>query len=293
MLKIIEKTKIWFTISLTIIIIGLAFTFVKGLNYSIDFAGGTLLDVNMEKDFNKPDADVIVQKYIPDAETKKVKDSKTIELEIRSKSVSTEKVNEMVSELKQKFNIKSKDPLTSQESLGASVTSESRQKALISVIVASVAMLLYVGIRFEFKFGAAAIIALIHDVLITLGVYAVFQIPVGSSFIAAILTIIGYSINDTIVVFDRIRENQRKMRKNPQEVADISITQTMTRSINTVLTTLCTIVAVNIFVPAVRDFSMPLIIGIISGCYSSIFIASPLWVIFKNMGKKNAAVKVH
>lgn len=293
MLKIIEKTKIWFTISLMIIIIGLAFTFVKGLNYSIDFAGGTLLDVNMEKDFNKPDADAIVQKYIPDAETKKVKDSKTIELEIRSKSVSTEKVNEMVSELKQKFNIKTKNPLTSQESLGASVTSESRQKALISVIVASLAMLLYVGIRFEFKFGVAAIIALIHDVLITLGVYAVFQIPVGSSFIAAILTIIGYSINDTIVVFDRIRENQRKMRKNPQEVADISITQTMSRSINTVLTTLFTIVAVNIFVPAVRDFSMPLIIGIISGCYSSIFIASPLWVIFKNMGKKTAAAKVH
>lgn len=199
----------------------------------------------------------------------------------------------MVSEVKQKFNLKEKNSLTSQESIGASVTSEARRKALIAVIIASLAMLLYVGIRFEFKFGIAAIIALIHDVLITLGVYAVFQIPVGSNLIAAILTIIGYSINDTIVVFDRIRENQRKMRKSPQEIADISITQTMARSINTVLTTLFTIVAVNIFVPAVRDFAIPLIIGIISGCYSSIFIASPLWVIFKNMGKKTAAAKVH
>lgn len=293
MLKVIEKTKIWFAISLTIIIIGLIFGIVKGFNYSTDFAGGTLIDINMEKDFIKSNANAIVKKYIPDAETKKVKDSKTIELEIRSKSVSTEKVNEMVSEVKQKFNLKEKNSLTSQESIGALVTSEARRKALIAVIIASLAMLLYVGIRFEFKFGIAAIIALIHDVLITLGVYAVFQIPVGSNLIAAILTIIGYSINDTIVVFDRIRENQRKMRKSPQEIADISITQTMARSINTVLTTLFTIVAVNIFVPAVRDFAIPLIIGIISGCYSSIFIASPLWVIFKNMGKKTAAAKVH
>lgn len=293
MLKVIEKTKIWFTISLTIIIIGLVFALVKGFNYSTDFAGGTLIDINMEKDFSKSDADAIIKKYIPDAETKKVKDSKTIGLEIRSKSVSTEKVNEMVNAVKQKFSLKEKNPLTSQESIGASVTSEARRRAFIAVIIASLAMLLYVGIRFEFKFGVAAIIALIHDVLITLGVYAVFQIPVGSNLIAAILTIIGYSINDTIVVFDRIRENQRKMRKSPQELADISITQTMARSINTVITTLFTIVAVNIFVPAVRDFSIPLIIGIVSGCYSSIFIASPFWVIFKNMGKKTAAAKVH
>lgn len=108
MLKVIEKTKIWFAISLTIIIIGLIFGIVKGFNYSTDFAGGTLIDINMEKDFIKSDADAIVKKYIPDAETKKVKDSKTIELEIRSKSVSTEKVNEMVSEVKQKFNLKEK-----------------------------------------------------------------------------------------------------------------------------------------------------------------------------------------
>ncbi len=153
-------------------------------------------------------------------------------------------------------------------------------------------MLIYVGMRFEFRFGAAAILALVHDVLITLSVYAIFQIPVNSPFIAAILTIIGYSINDTIVIFDRIRENQKNMRrKSIEEVANISITQTMRRSINTSLTTLITIVCVYIFVPTVRDFSFPLIIGIATGTYSSIFIASPIWVLLKKKNKKvNAKV---
>ena len=153
-------------------------------------------------------------------------------------------------------------------------------------------MLIYIAIRFEFKFGMAAILALVHDVLITLAVYAIFDIPVNNSFIAAMLTIVGYSINDTIVVFDRIRENSKKMRRStPTEIANTSINKTLARTINTSLTTLIIIGAVNIFVPTVREFSFPLLVGIAAGAYSSIFIASPIWVLLQKRKPKNKNVK--
>jgi len=286
MLKIIEKTKLWIAISLIIIIIGAGFAFTRGFNIGIDFKGGTKIAVDMGGKFDKEKADSIVKKYDAAASTNTADET---EYEIKSGSITTDQISSMFSDLKKEFNLKD-SALLSQDFIGESVGAETRQKALWAVIIATICMLIYVGIRFEFKFGTAAIIALVHDVLITLAVYAVFSIPLNLSFIAAMLTIIGYSINDTIVVFDRIRENLKKTRKPDfAEVANISITQTLTRSIYTVLTTLFTIIAVNVFVPTVREFTMPLIIGIISGCYSSIFIAAPLWVIFKS--KKKAAVK--
>ncbi|WP_305085942.1 protein translocase subunit SecF, partial [uncultured Clostridium sp.] len=161
-----------------------------------------------------------------------------------------------------------------------------------SVLVACIAMLFYIAIRFEFNFGVAAIVALVHDVLITLAFYAIFNIPVNNSFIAAMLTIVGYSINDTIVIFDRIRENRHSMRRStPAEIANTSINKTLARSINTSLTTLIIIGAVNIFVPTVREFSLPLLIGIAAGAYSSIFIASPVWVLLQKRNPKNKKIK--
>lgn len=282
MLKIIEKTKLWFSISIIIIIIGLGFTFTRGLNIGIDFKGGTLVSIDMGAKFDKEKADVIVKKYDPTATSNTANET---EYDIKSGELTPEKVSDLFAELKKEFNLKD-NALISQDFIGGSVGNETRQKAIYSVIIATLAMLLYVGIRFEFKFGISAILALVHDILVTLAVYAVFYIPINASFIAACLTIIGYSINDTIVVFDRIRENTKKTRKPDfSSIANISITQTMTRSLYTVGTTLFTIVAVNVFVPTVREFTAPLIIGIISGCYSSIFIASPLWVIFKTKKK--------
>ncbi|SHI65119.1 preprotein translocase subunit SecF [Clostridium amylolyticum] len=288
MLKIIEKTKLWFSASLIVILIGMGFIATKGLNFGIDFKGGTQLVIEMGKDFQKPEVDEIIKKYDTSALTNKIENTK---IEIKSNSLTDENSKKMLEELKQKYNLNEKF-IESQDYIGSSIGKESTNKAYIALLVAVAFMLLYVGLRFEFKFGAAAILALVHDVLITLSVYAIFQIPVNSPFIAAILTIIGYSINDTIVIFDRIRENQKNMRrKSIEEVANISITQTMRRSINTSLTTLITIVAVYIFVPTVRDFSFPLIIGIATGTYSSIFIASPIWVLLKKKNKKvNAKV---
>lgn len=288
MLKIIEKTWLWFTISSVIIIAGLVGLAVRGLDYGIDFKGGTIIRVDMEKDFNKSDIDTIINKYDSQALTNKsTPEGKTApELEIKSNNLTGEEIANMFKEIKDKYSLKDTD-LISQDTVGASIGKELKQKAAIALIIATIAMLIYIGIRFEFNFGVAAIISLVHDVLITLGVYALFKVPVDSAFIAAMLTVIGYSINDTIVVFDRIRENQKYMRKNNyDELANASITQTMTRSINTVLTVLVTITAVYIFVPSVRNFAFPLIIGIASGCYSSIFIASPLWVLLKKRSKK-------
>jgi preprotein translocase subunit SecF len=144
-------------------------------------------------------------------------------------------------------------------------------------------MLIYITFRFEFKSAVAAILALVHDVMMVISLYAILRIPVDSTFIAVILTIVGYSINDTIVVFDRIRENLRFMKKTPfNDVANLSIIQTIARSINTSLTTLITIIALFLFGgETIRDFTLALIVGIASGTYSSIFIASPLWAMWR------------
>lgn len=284
MLKIVEKKKIWFTISILIIAIGLGFMFTKGMNFGIDFKGGTQVVIDMGKDFNKADVDKIVNEYAKDAVTNTVNGT---QLEIKARELNTTQVDEMFKALKEKYDLK-EDALVSQNEIGASVGKELTRNAIIAVAIAVFCMLIYVIIRFEFSYGVAAIIALLHDVLITISVYAVFGITINTPFIAAILTIVGYSINDTIVIFDRIRENKKKLRgKSPEEVADISITQTMSRSINTTLTTLVTIVCVYIFVPTVRDFAFPLIVGIASGACSSIFIASPIWCIITNHQKKN------
>ena len=148
-------------------------------------------------------------------------------------------------------------------------------------------MLIYIAIRFEVLSGVAAVMALIHDVLIMLSVYVIFKIPVNSSFVAAILTILGYSINATIVVFDRVRENQRLMRKEPfQNVVNTSIWQSMGRSINTTITTLVTIVLLYFMgVDAIKEFALPIIVGVLSGFYSSVFLSGNFWIMLKKARK--------
>lgn len=295
MLKIIERTKIWFAISLSIIILGIGFMVYRGvttgrpLNFGMDFVGGTDVQINIGKAFGKEDIEKIVSKYVSDGVITKIDGNKGVE--IRSGKMTDAEQTKVFNDIKKKYNLKAKGP-NSAERISGSVGKELEQKAIYALIVANVLMLLYIGWRFEFKFGAAALISLLHDVLITLAFYSIFNRPVNSPFIAGMLTVIGYSINDTIVVFDRIRENQRKSRRmSNTELADVSITQTMTRSIYTVLTVVIAVTCVHVFVPTIREFTEPLLVGIISGCYSSIFIASPLWVIFKNKSDKKKAVK--
>ena len=288
MFKVIEKTKIWFSISLAIILVGIVLMATRGLNFGIDFKGGTKIVVDFGDSFDKVEADGIVKEYASDAVTKTVEST---QYEIKSKDLDETKTAELFDALKEKYSLED-SALISQSQIGPSVGKELTRNAVLSVLVACIAMLIYIAIRFEFNFGIAAIVALVHDVLITLAFYAIFDIPVNSSFIAAMLTIVGYSINDTIVIFDRIRESSRsKRRSTPTEIANTSINKTLARSINTSLTTLIIIGAVNIFVPTVREFSLPLLIGIAAGAYSSIFIASPIWVLLQKRKPKNKNVK--
>lgn len=291
MLKIIEKKKIWFSISIIIMLIGLGFAVVKGMNFGIDFVGGTKVVLSLNEGYDKEEVDSITKKYADDVVTNTSNDT---EYEIRSSSLDSQGVSDLVDELKAKYSLED-DILVSQDEIGASVGNELKQNAIISLAIAFVAMLIYIAIRFEWSFGFAALIALFHDIFITTSFYVIFDVQINTPFIAAILTLVGYSINDTIVVFDRIRENRKKLRgKTESEIANISITETLTRSINTSLTTLITISAVGVFVPAVRDFAVPLMVGIASGTCSSIFIASPIWVMIKNgqdKKKKNGKSK--
>lgn len=289
MLKIVEKSKIWFSISLIIIIIGLGFVFTRGLNVGIDFKGGTKVVIELGENFNKEEVDTIVKKYAPDALTNRLGET---EYEIKSKDLPTDKVAELFEELKETYSLEETAPV-SETSIGASMGKELTKNSLIALGIACIAMLVYVMVRFETNYAIAAVFALLHDALITLCIFAIFNIPVNTPFVAAILTIVGYSINDTIVIFDRMRENTKSMRRaTPEVIANTSLTQTMSRSICTTLTTLIVIISVNIFVPTVREFSFPLIIGIAFGAYSSIFLAAPIWVMLKKRSKNKNEVKV-
>ena len=290
MTKIVEKSKIWFSISLIVIVVGLGFMLTKGLNFGIDFKGGTKLVIDFGKEYNKPEVDEVVKAIVPDGVTKTVEDT---QYEIKDRDLDETKTTELFDKLKETYSLED-TALLSQTQVGASVGRELTRNSIIALFVACIAMLIYLAIRFKMDYGIAAVIALLHDVLITISVYAIFNIPVNTPFIAAILTVVGYSMNDTIVIFDRIRENTKTMRRaTSAEIADKSISQTLGRSIKTTITTLFAIGAVNLFVPTVREFSFPLLIGITAGAYSSIFIASPIWVKLRDGNKhKNKRGKV-
>lgn len=294
MYKIVEKKKIWFLISAAIIVVGIVFGCIRGLNFGIDFLGGSKVVLDCKEGFDKDKADEIVNKYVSDAVTNTVENQEDgkKQYEIKSTSLDSEKFADLFTELKNDANIA--DEIASQEEVGASFGADLAKNSLIALGIAFVAMLMYIAIRFEFKFGLAALIALVHDVLITLAFYAVSNMLINTPFVAAILTIIGYSINATIVIFDRIRENNKSMRTSSTDnKINKSITQTMSRSVNTSLTTLFTIVAVSICVPSVREFALPIIVGILSGTYSSIVIAPSIYSLLKNKSnkKKTTAVK--
>ena len=185
MLKIIEKTKLWFALSIIVIIVGLGFTISRGLNFGIDFLGGTKVVIELGEGFNKPEADEIVKGIVPDAVTNEANET---EYEIKAKDLDSEKVSEVFKALQDKYSLED-NALLSQDEIGASVGKELTRNSVIALIVACAAMLIYIAMRFEMNYGVAAIVALVHDLFITISVFAIFNIPVNTPFIAAILTI--------------------------------------------------------------------------------------------------------
>ncbi|RRD94864.1 protein translocase subunit SecD [Clostridiales bacterium COT073_COT-073] len=302
--KIIESRVRFFALSAALIVLGFVFLPVNSsmkasaLNYDIEFAGGTSTIVSADKHYASVDelqADVLplVQEATGEAtaqlNTANGADGQS-QFIIKTKTLNTEQRDKLNQALIEKYGITSDNIQSS--TIGATIGSEMRKNAIVSVLIASLLMLVYIWFRFkEVSFGIAAIIALLHDVFVVFMVYSVFFVPINNSFIAAMLTIVGYSINDTIVVFDRIRENQRRVEHgNYKLLSNISISQTIGRSINTSITTLIMVLVLQILgTVSIQALTLPLLVGILSGTYSSIFIASPLWYLFKKKHEKAAS----
>ncbi len=280
-MKIVEKYKIWFGTSIAIMIIGLVFIFTQGLNYGIDFTGGTMIQVDLGKKVSVEEIEKTIASYNLKPEILHVGEAKTEVMIKTTEALDNDKRAEIFATLAKAYQLKD-TAFRGSEQFGPAVGQELQQKAMIAIAIASVGMLAYISFRFQFVYGVAAITALLHDILILISVYAIFRIPVNSPFIAAILTVVGYSINDTIVVFDRIRERLKdKKKESYSDIANESIKSTLARSINTSLTTVIVISGLYVFgVESVKTFSLPLIVGIATGTFSSIFIASPIWALW-------------
>lgn len=283
MMDILGKRKIWYTISLIVIIIGLVFLLFKGLNFGIDFQGGTLLEFKFAQQVSNEEVRKILSE-IGIAEDAKIQQSAQqgiFGVLIRAKELAPEQIVKIEEALKEAYP---STEMLRTDMVGPLIGKELRTKALWAMLIASLAIIAYISIRFEFRFAIVAIIALLHDVMITIGLFAIMGKEINTPFVAALLTIVGYSINDTIVIFDRIRENMKLMRRTPFiELANKAVVDTLPRSINTSLTTLITILAIYFFGGAsIKTFMLALFIGVFAGTYSSIFIASPLLVSWEN-----------
>ena len=302
----IGKKAVFFTISGIIITAGLismgvhSATEGKALNYGLDFMGGTSTTADFGKDMTIEDIenDIVpyVEKVTGDSDVQATKVEGTTQVTIKTRTLSLDERQELEDTLAENCDVDA-STITSQ-SISSTISGEMRSDALKAVIVSCIFMLLYIWFRFkDIRFAASAILALVHDVLVVITVYALVRISVGSTFIACVLTIVGYSINDTIVIFDRIRENLalktgKQTAEDLREIANKSLTQTLSRSINTSITTFIMVVMLYILgVASIRDFSLPLMAGLVCGAYSSICIATELWYVMKVHLGKNKATK--
>ena len=296
----VGKRKIFFILSIVLILCGpLAMvihhqTDGTSLNYALDFSGGTATTVtfNEDMDIKKIDSDVtpVVEEVTGDKNVQPTKVVGTNQVVIKTRTLSQEEREKLSEALVEKFDID--DSLTTTESISATVSSEMRRDAIVAVIVATICMLLYIWFRFkDVRFASSAVLALLHDVLIVLTFYAVSRTSVGNTFIACMLTIVGYSINATIVIFDRIRENMHgsKNPSNLPEIVNDSIMQTLTRSIYTSFTTFVMVAVLYVMgVSSIREFAAPLMVGVICGAYSSVCITGALWLVMRQHIKKAA-----
>ena len=280
-MQIIEKRKIFYLVSLILLITSLISLFAQGLNLGIDFRGGSIINVRIEsKAQDVTAADVRAALAAVDQEKAEVQKSGD-DFYIRTNELNQEQTNELMAALEAELG---EVEFLSAESVGATIGSELTRNALLSLLIAGILMLIYITYRFEFSFGVAAVIAILHNVLVVLGVFSLFQWEISSSFIAATLTIVGYTINDTIIIFDRVRENLRMKKKEQFELLlNKSVMQTLNRTINTVLTTILPLIALMLFGGAtIKFFMLAMLIGFVVGAYTSIFISTPLLYEIKN-----------
>lgn len=303
-LQVLAKKKVFFILSAVVIAAGFVVMGINqsaqgsALNYSLEFVGGTSTTVTMNEDLSIEEIDAEVVPLIEDitgdgnVQTTKVAGSNQII--IKTRTLNVEEREEFTDVMVENFGVE-EDAITA-ETISATVSSEMKSDAIIAIVAAAVCMLIYIWFRFkDIRFGASAVIALLHDILVVLAFYAVARVSVGNTFIACMLTIVGYSINATIVIFDRIRENMKEMgRKDTLEaVVNRSISQTLSRSVFTSLTTFFMVASLEVFgVSSIKEFALPLMAGIICGTYSSICLAGSFWYLLRTkVGNKEKSAK--
>jgi len=289
--------KIWFLLSLLLIIPGFICMGVRGFNFGIDFTGGTIIDLRFEQPVTLSNVRSSLAKYGLDGSTIQLAGAESgIEssenVMIRTVDLEENQRKEVMASLTQDVGSYT---VLREEKVGATIGGELITNAVLALVISWALIILYVAYRFEWRFGVSAVLALIHDIIIVLAVFSFTQRQIDSSFIAALLTIVGYSINDTIVIFDRIRENLKlhfRRGGDVNELVNRSIYQTLTRSLYTVFTVLFTTFALYYFGgETTKDFAFALLVGFASGCYSSIFIASQLWIELRNRTERRPAAK--
>lgn len=279
--NIVKKRYWWFGISLLIIIPGIISLFLQGLNLGIDFTGGTMLDMK----FSKPVTQTAITDTLKSVNLEgsvQLSNGDTVAL-IRTKALEETERNNLLTSLQSNVGEFDRSSLK-EDKVGAAIGSELTRNAFWALGIASVLMLAYISFRFQFAFAVSGIVALLHDILVTVGLFSIFRWQVDSTFIAAVLTVFGYSINDTVVIFDRIRENAVRLKRGDsyEDMVDKSVWQTMGRSIKTVVTVLVALLAIFLLGgESTKTFALAMIIGVFSGAYSSIFNASQILVEIK------------
>ena len=285
----LKYRKICFALSLAAIAAGFVFMGINKsstgdiLNYSMEFKGGTSTNVTFNEEMSQEriESEVVplVEEITGDADVQTQRVSGSNEVIIKTRTLNMEEREAFEKAMEDSFGVE-KEKITA-ESISGAVSQEMKQDAFVAVVMATICMLIYIWFRFKnIRFAASSVLALIHDVLVVIACYAAFKWPVGSTFIACILTIVGYSINATIVIFDRVRENLKEKRHDQtiEEIVNLSITQTFTRSVNTSLTTFVMVLVLYIMgVSSIREFALPLMVGIVCGTYSSVCLAGSLW----------------
>ncbi|WP_304507737.1 protein translocase subunit SecF [Anaerotignum sp.] len=282
-MRIIENRKKFFALSLILIIIGFASMFYQAskgngmLNWDVEFTGGTAIEIDMGEAFDHEQLRGIIDK-VTGQNSPQIQDIiGTNEVQVKIQSIDSETRGKLSEAIKAEFL---SSDIKSIKDVSGTVSSEMQKAAMKAILVACIAMLIYISIRFkDIRAGGSAIIALLHDVLLVIVAYAIFRIPVNNAFIAVLLTILGYSVNATIVIFDRVRENHNRFSKHQTaEKIDKSIAQTLARSINTSITTFFTVGAIYaIGVQSIKEIALPMMVGIIVGAYSSICISGSIW----------------
>lgn len=297
MFNIVAKKKLFFIIPIVLLVIGIASMIFQGFAMDIEFQGGINVTAALGQEFENNDIEKLVKDAIgitPSSVQKSGENGEDVVIKIMyqgdAKELSGEDRESLTNALMEKYGIES--DAVSISNVSATIGKEMLQKSFLLCLITVVLMLVYITVRFELMSGVSAVIALTHDVLIMMSFYSIFRIPVNSSFVAAILTILGYSINASIMVFDRIRERRRLATKKTvlDDLVNESIWSTMGRSVNTTLTTFLTVAMLCLFgwlagITSLVEFTLPIIVGIIAGFYSSVFIAGPFWAMCK--GGKN------